>query len=139
MANKKRLDWEIVPSEARDPLWKYHYYVPGVVVSHVKKLIFVSGRSGVRKDSNGNVLNRGDIVDQTKTAIERVKDILEPEGATLDDVVQVTVFLADVKDRARHAEIRSQYFKMSPPASTLVGVKLAGEGMLVEINAIAVL
>ena len=58
-------------------------------------------------------------------------------GATLNDVVQVTVFLRDASDRDKHAEIRARYFKEKPPASTLVGTDFIFKEMLVEINAIA--
>lgn len=140
MVNKRQINWEVLPEEHRDQLMKkYLYYVPGVVVSDIKKQIFVSGQNGLKRDSQGRVLNEGDLVDQTKVAIERIKTILEAEGATLDDVVQVTVFLRDASERERHAEIRSKYFKESQPASTLVGVNFVHKEMLVEINAIAVL
>ena len=136
---KERINWEVLPLEARDPLMKKSlYYVPGVAVSDAKRIIFVSGQMSLRIDSQGDVINKGDIVDQTETAIERVKTVLEAGGATLDDVVQVNVFLRHVADREKHAEIRARYFKKEPPASTLVGVNLALEHMLIEINAIAV-
>lgn len=140
MAKRRQIKWEVLPEEHRDELMKRHlYYVPGVVVSDIKKQIFVSGQTGLRKDSQGRVLNEGDLADQTKVAIERIKTILELEGATLDDVVQVTVFLRDASDREKHAEMRSRYFKASQPASTLVGVNFVHKEMLIEINAIAVL
>ena len=138
MAKKRQIGWEVLPQDARDPLMEKHpYYVPGVAVSDIKKLIFVSGQTGLRTGAQGNVLNAGDIVDQTKTTIERVKIVLENEGAALDDVVQVTVFLRVASDRDKNAEIRAKYFKGSPPTSTLVGVDLVHKEMLVEINAIA--
>jgi len=140
MAKKSQINWEVLPEEHRDPMvQKYLYYVPGVAVSDIRKQIFVSGQNGLRKDSQGRVLNEGDLADQTKTAMEKIKTILGAEGATFDDVVQVTVFLRDALERERHVEIRSEYFKESQPASTLVGANFAYKEMLVEINAIAVL
>lgn len=140
MAKKRQIDWEILPEAHRDELMKkYLYYVPGVAVSNITKQILVSGQNGLRKNSQGRVLNEGDLEDQTKVPLERIKTILEAEGATLNDVVQVTVFLRDASDREKHAEIRSKYFKESQPASTLLGVNFVHKEMLVEINAIAVL
>jgi len=137
---KRQINWEIFAEEHRDELMKkYLYYVPGVAVSDITKQIFVSGQNGLRKDSQGRVLNEGDLEDQTKVALEKIKTILEVEGATLNDVVQVTVFLRDASEREKHAEIRSKYFKESQPASTLVGANFVHREMLVEINAIAVL
>ncbi|KPK23354.1 MAG: hypothetical protein AMJ70_03705 [Dehalococcoidia bacterium SG8_51_3] len=116
---------------------KHLYYVPGVVVSNVTKQIYVSGQNGLRKDTQGRVLNEGDLEDQTRVALEKIETILANAGATLNDVVQVTVFLRDASDRDKHAEIRAKFFKEKQPASTLVGTDFIFKEMLVEINAIA--
>ncbi|MGB2813970.1 MAG: RidA family protein [Dehalococcoidales bacterium] len=138
MVKREQINWEIFPEEHKDDLMQRHlYYVPGVVVSNVTKQIYVSGQNGLRKDSQGRVLNEGDLEDQTRVALEKIKTILANAGATLNDVVQVTVFLRDASDRDKHAEIRARYFKEKPPASTLVGTDFIFKEMLVEINAIA--
>ena len=138
MVEREQINWEIFPEEHKDDLMQRHlYYVPGVVVSNVTKQIYVSGQNGLRKDSQGRVLNEGDLEDQTRVALEKIKTILANAGATLNDVVQVTVFLRDASDRDKHAEIRARYFKEKPPASTLVGTDFIFKEMLVEINAIA--
>jgi len=140
VAKREQINWEIFPEEHKDELMKKHlYYVPGVVVSNITKQIYVSGQNGLRKDSEGRVLNEGDLEDQTRVALEKIKTILANARATLDDVVQVTVFLRDASQRDKHAEIRAKYFKERPPASTLVGTDFIFKEMLVEINAIAVI
>jgi len=140
VANRKQISWEILPDEHKDKLMMKHlYYVPGVVVSNVTKQIFVSGQDGLRRDAKGRVLNEGDLEDQTRVSLEKIKSILAVEGATLHDVVQVTVFLRNASEREKHAEIRAKYFKERQPASTLVGTDFIFKEMLVEINAIAVL
>ena len=138
MVKREQINWEIFPEEHKDDLMQRHlYYVPGVIVSNVTKQIYVSGQNGLRKDSQGRVLNEGDLEDQTRVALEKIKTILANADATLNDVVQVTVFLRDASDRDKHAEIRARYFKEKPPASTLVGTDFIFKEMLVEINAIA--
>ncbi len=138
MAKREQINWEIFPEEHKDDLMQRHlYYVPGVIVSNVTKQIYVSGQNGLRKDSQGRVLNEGDLEDQTRVSLEKIKTILANAGATLNDVVQVTVFLRDASDRDKHAEIRARYFKEKQPASTLVGTDFIFKEMLVEINAIA--
>lgn len=140
MANRRQINWEIFAEEHKDELMKKHlYYVPGVVVSNVTKQIFVSGQNGLRIDSKGQVVNEGDLEDQTRVALDKIKTILAVEGATLNDVVQVTVFLRNASEREKHAEIRAKYFKERQPASTLVGTDFIYKEMLVEINAIAVI
>ncbi len=139
MAKREQINWEIFPEEHKDDLMKKHlYYVPGVVVSSITKQIYVSGQNGLRRDAQGRVLNEGDLEDQTRLALEKIKTILAKAGATLNDVVQVTVFLRDASERDKHAEIRAKYFKERQPASTLVGTDFIFKEMLVEINAIAV-
>ena len=140
MAKREQINWDVFPEEHKDELMKKHlYYVLGVVVSGITKQIYVSGQNGLRKDSEGRVLNEGDLEDQTRVALEKIKTILANARATLDDVVQVTVFLRDASQRDKHAEIRAKYFKERPPASTLVGTDFIFKEMLVEINAIAVI
>ncbi len=139
MAKREQIGWDVFPEEHKDELMKKHlYYVPGVVVSEVTKQIYVAGQNGLRKDAEGRVLNEGDLEDQTRVALEKIKTILAKAGAALDDVVQVTVFLRDASQRDKHAEIRAKYFKQRPPASTLVGTDFIFKEMLIEINAIAV-
>jgi reactive intermediate/imine deaminase len=99
--------------------------------------IYVSGQ--VALDGQGRLVGPGDVVAQARQALENVKAVLAAGGATLDDVVKVTVYLADVDDRPRVNEVRKAYFGANRPASTLVEVsRLALPGLLVEIEAIAV-
>lgn len=101
-----------------------------------KKMVFVSGQGAF--DSEGNILAKGNVREQTKHAIEGIKRVLEEAGCSLDDVVKVTVYLKRIEDRSAVAEIRKQYFRKDFPASSLVAVQLANDDMLVEIEAIAV-
>jgi reactive intermediate/imine deaminase len=99
--------------------------------------IYVSGQ--VALDAEGRLVGPGDVVAQARQALENVKAVLAAGGATLDDVVKVTVYLANVDDRPRVNEVRKAYFGANRPASTLVEVsRLALAGLLVEIEAIAV-
>ena len=66
--------------------------------------------------------------------------MLAEAGATLDDVVKVTVFVTSLAEHfsAIH-EIRAEFFTSDYPASTLVEVsRLVDPDMLIEIEAIAV-
>lgn len=99
--------------------------------------IYVSGQASL--DANGNLVGRGDVVAQTRQTLENMKTVLAAAGATLDDVVKVTVYLADRDDRPKVNEVRKEYFKANRPASTLIEIsRFAIEGMLIEIEAIAV-
>ena len=99
--------------------------------------IYVSGQAAV--DEHGHLVGRDDVVAQTRKVLDNMTLVLAAAGATLDDVTKVTVYLANVADRPRVNEVRKAYFKDNKPASTLIGIKeFAIEGMLVEIEAIAV-
>ena len=102
------------------------------------RMVFVSGQ--VARNAQGETVGKGDIRAQTTQTMENVKTVLEAAGATIDDVVKVTVFVTNVKDDlAAIHEVRAKYFKSDHPASTLVEVKsLVSDDLLIEIEAIAV-
>jgi 2-iminobutanoate/2-iminopropanoate deaminase len=113
-------------------------YSSGIEVTEAKKLIFVSGQ--IAQDSEGNIVGKGDIHAQTKQVLENVKAVLEQAGATMENIVKVTVYVTDMNNFKGVHEIRAQYFQNDPPASTLVEVsKLALDELLVEIEAMAVI
>jgi 2-iminobutanoate/2-iminopropanoate deaminase len=100
-------------------------------------LLFVSGCVPV--DSEGKLVGGGDVVAQTRQALENVGRVLEAAGVTFADVAKVTVYLTDVDDRPRINPVRREFFGETRPASTLVEVsRLAIPGAKVEIEAVAV-
>ncbi|MBI4506451.1 MAG: RidA family protein [Chloroflexi bacterium] len=108
------------------------------MVDSPRRLVFVSGMTS--RDATGAVVHVGDIEAQTRQVLKNLKAVLAEAGATLDDVVKVTVFVRDIGDfRAIH-EVRRAYFPKDPPASSMVEVsRLVDERMLIEIEAIAAL
>jgi reactive intermediate/imine deaminase len=99
--------------------------------------IYVSGQASL--DRHGTLVGAGDVVAQTRQVLDNMKLALAAAGATLDDVVKVTVYLAHCADRPRVNEVRQAYFGANKPASTLVGIaEFAIPGMLVEVDAVAV-
>ena len=112
----------------------------GIFSQGIKKsnLIFVSGQ--VSKDRKGQIVGRGDIRAQTERCLENLRHILEAAGATLEDVVKVTVFVADMKHLKEIHEVRRCFFKAPYPASTLVEIsRFTHPDYLIEIEAVAVL
>jgi 2-iminobutanoate/2-iminopropanoate deaminase len=100
-------------------------------------LLFVSGCVPV--DSEGKLVGGGDVVAQTRQALENVGRVLEAAGVTFADVAKLTVYLTDVDDRPRINPVRREFFGETRPASTLVEVsRLAIPGAKVEIEAVAV-
>jgi len=101
------------------------------------RTIYVSGLTSRNKE--GEVVGVGDIELQTETVLENIKTILAEAGATMDDVVKVTVFVRDMEHLDRIYDVRRRYFGKPYPASSMVEVSgLADPELLVEIEAIAV-
>jgi len=100
-------------------------------------LLFVSGCVPV--DSEGKLVGGGDVVAQTRQALENVGRVLEAAGVTFADIAKVTLYLTDVDDRPKINPVRREFFGETRPASTLVEVsRLAIPGAKVEIEAVAV-
>ena len=107
-----------------------------VVSTSGGRTIYVSGMVPVDKD--GKLVGADDFTAQTRQVFENVKAALAAAGATMDDVVKITLFLVDASQIPKFREVRSQYFK-DPPASTAAEVKaLLRPGVMLEMDAIAV-
>ena len=101
------------------------------------RMIFVSGL--VARGQDGAVVGRDDVKAQTRYILDNLQTILAEGGATLADVVKVTVFIRDMAHFAQIHEVRRDYFPESPPASTMVEVsRLTHDDLLIEIEAVAV-
>ena len=77
------------------------------------------------------------IAAQAEQSCKNVQAIVEAAGATMNDVVKTTCFLADMGDFAAFNEVYAKYFT-SKPARSCVAVKALPKGLLCEIEAIAV-
>jgi 2-iminobutanoate/2-iminopropanoate deaminase len=101
-------------------------------------LLFCSGIVPV--DEQGQLVGADDVVAQARCVFENMRSVLAAAGAGPGDVVKVTVFLADVDDRAAINPARQEFFGVTRPASTLVEIgRLAVPGARIEVEAVAVL
>ena len=98
--------------------------------------IFLSG--AVSTDARGKLTGRGDIRRQTRTVLQTFRKILRGCGASMDDVVKTLVFLTDWRHYQAYNEEYGKFLKAAPPARSTVGTTLAQEGLLLEIEAVAV-
>jgi 2-iminobutanoate/2-iminopropanoate deaminase len=89
----------------------------------------------IANDADGNLID-GDIAEQTRRTLENVRACLEAVGCTLDDVVKVNAYLADLGDFPGYNEVYREFFAEPYPARSSVGAGLP-PGVLVEIEAIA--
>lgn len=72
---------------------------------------------------------------QLRQALANLGSLLDAEGARIDQVTQVTVFLADMDDYAGLNEIYTGFFAEPRPARTCVAVAGLPLGALVEVEA----
>jgi 2-iminobutanoate/2-iminopropanoate deaminase len=96
-------------------------------------LVFVSGQ--VPRDVRTGELLGDDIRAQSKGVLANLRRVLEAAGAALEDVVSVTVYLADPNDWGTFNEIYKETFAPPYPARAVVGAGL--RGILVEVSAVA--
>ncbi|QMW03710.1 RidA family protein [Spirosoma foliorum] len=96
-------------------------------------LLFVSGQVGT--DPQTSKVVAGGIEAETEQTILNIKGILEDAGASLDDVVSVTVYLSNMDDFAKMNTVYKKYFKEGAyPARTTVGVAKLVFGASVEMT-----
>ena len=96
--------------------------------------IYVSGMGPL--DAQTNQFSFGSIQHETRLVIENIRSILEGCGASLQDVVKCSVFLADRNDFQAMNEVYAEYFGEAKPARTTVQAVLPSPGMKVEIDCV---
>ncbi len=98
-------------------------------------MVFTAGQAGRNRETG----KMGDIRDQARRCIGNISNILEASGASLADLVKVTVYLRHAEDAAAFNE---EYLKLIPeplPARSSAYVGLKNPDMLVEMEGIAVI
>lgn len=127
MSSKKILSSKKAPA----PIGPYSQAVEAEMRDTV---IFTSGQVGL--DASGNLVS-DDIKEQTKQTFENLKNILEDNGSSLDNVIKATVFLKDMKDFSPMNEIYAEYFKNFFPARSTIAVAGLPKDAKVEIELIS--
>ena len=107
-------------------------YSPGMIFG---RLVFVSGQAG-RDPATGQLAP--DMTAQTEQVLKNIATILEAAGSGMPHVLRCGVFLVDMKDFPKMNEVYARAFGSHRPARTTVQVAgLPGDGLLVEIDAVA--
>ena len=97
-------------------------------------LIFVSGQLPIDAAS-GEMPS--DIKAQTRQCISNIEAILSEAGASLDNVLKTTVYLADMSLFGEMNEVYAEHFKSPYPARAAFAVKELPKQALVEIEVVA--
>lgn len=94
---------------------------------------------GVELDESGNILSY-DIAEQCHSVFRNIKYILEDAGSDWNKLVDVTVFLTNMKsDFEVYNKIYTEYFKDNQPCRTTIEVKSLPTPIAIELKCIAVL
>jgi 2-iminobutanoate/2-iminopropanoate deaminase len=108
------------------------------IITEGGKLVWVAGHTG-QKDDQGNSL-AGNFDAQTYQTFRNIEATLKDAGASLKDLVTVTVFLTDARFTTRMTEIRTELLGSDFPASAAITVKgFADPTMMIEIQGVAVI
>lgn len=122
-----------------DPLHKPPGYTHVVEMTGPGRVVYIAGQLGV--DGEGKLVGApGDFRAQAVQVMENLKAALAAVGADFSNVVKVTNLVVDIGHLPIFREVRAQYLASPPPASTTVQIsKLARDGALLEVEAVAVL
>lgn len=113
----------------------------------VGNLLFLSGMGprergtkkipGVELDEQGNILSY-DIAVQTRSVFDNIRAVLEEAGSSWDKIVDVTVFLTNMKDDFKiYNQIWAEYFAENPPCRTTLEINCLPTPIGIELKVIA--
>ena len=128
-------------SKAPEPVGHYPH------AKKVGNLLFLSGVGprergskkipGVELDTAGNIISY-DIAVQCCSVFENVRSIVEESGSSWENIVDVTVFLTNMKDDfAIYNKLWAEYFADNPPCRTTIEIKSLPTPIAIELKVIA--
>ena len=100
----------------------------------VGNLLYTSGQIAINPETGA--VEATDIVGQTEQVCKNLTAVLAAAGATMENVVKTTCFLADMGDFGAFNEVYGKYF-VSKPARSCVAAKTLPKNVLCEVELIA--
>jgi 2-aminomuconate deaminase len=139
MANSSKIE----SSKAPEPVGLYPH------ARKVGNLLFLSGVGprergskkipGVELDEKGQIVSYN-IEEQCHSVFRNVRYVLEDAGSSWDKIVDVTVFLTNMKDDfPKYNKIWAEYFKENPPCRTTIEINKLPTPIAIELKVIAVI
>jgi 2-aminomuconate deaminase len=128
-------------SKAPEPVGAYPH------ARKVGNLLFLSGVGprergtkkipGVELDENGNIISY-DIETQCNSVFQNIKYILEDAGSSWDNIVDVQVFLTNMKDDFKtYNRVYAEWFKDNQPCRTTIEINCLPTPIAIELKVIA--
>jgi len=130
-------------SKAPEPVGAYPH------ARKVGNLLFLSGVGprergskkipGVELDENGNITSY-DIETQCNSVFQNIKYILEDAGSSWDNIVDVQVFLTNMKDDFKtYNKVYAEWFKDNQPCRTTIEINCLPTPIAIELKVIAII
>jgi 2-aminomuconate deaminase len=137
MAESERIE----SSKAPEPVGLYPH------ARRVGNFLFLSGVGprergtkkipGVELDEKGQIISY-DIGAQCHSVFKNIRYILEDSGSSWDKIVDVTVFLTNMKDDfPTYNRIWAEYFKENPPCRTTIEINKLPTPIAIELKVMA--
>ncbi|MCF8254253.1 MAG: RidA family protein [Bacteroidia bacterium] len=128
-------------NKAPEPVGHYPH------AKRVGNLLFLSGVGprekgtkiipGVELDENRNIISY-DIEKQCRSVFNNIKNILEDSGSKWENIVDVTVFLTNMKDDfPTYNRLWAEYFAIDPPCRTTLEINCLPTPIAIELKVIA--
>ena len=135
------MNQEFNSDQAPEPVGHYPH------ARRVGNLLFLSGVGprkkgskeipGVTLDSNGKITDYN-IEEQCRSVFNNVRAVLESSGSSWENLVDVTVFLTNMKDDFnKYNEIYKEYFQDNRPCRTTVEINCLPTPIAIELKCIA--
>ncbi len=118
--------------------WSKSSFADAVTVAGPAKTIYLAGM-GSEDEATGAILHQGDFLAQCRYAYGKIKKILAAQGATMADIVKITTYVTDMRNRPDYAKCRAEAMGDAPlPTHTFINIsQLAWPGMMIEVDATA--
>lgn len=100
-------------------------------------LVLLSGQVAIDRKTNEPVY--GPVAEQTRIALENIREILRANGLTMDNILKCDVYMTSLDDVEEMNTVYGTFFKDNPPARITVAVTALYKGLSIEIDAIAAL
>lgn len=128
-------------SKAPEPVGLYPH------ARRVGNLLFLSGVGprergnkkipGVELDAKGNIISYN-IETQCRSVFQNIKYILEDAGSSWNNIVDVQVFLTNMKDDfTAYNRVYAEYFKDNQPCRTTIEINCLPTPIAIELKVIA--
>ena len=123
-----------------DGMHKSPVFSQGIILPANARLLLIGGQNGVNE--NGEIVGKGDVVAQTRQALDNLQKVLAAAGGRLEDLVKTTIIMQQDIDLGAAFGVWMGVWGQRPNPPTVTGFRvpgLANPDFLIEIEAQALL